>query len=910
MHSLTRTSLRTLAASFALLLAVPATLHAQDTRTVTEPVFPAVCSQVQADLTISAGEPSSELNTATDTTAIQTALKNCAQGQAVELVANGANTAFVIAPIYVPAGVTLLVDGGVTVFGSRNAADYQIPGNSSTCGTSDNGSACYPLITLGQNAVNGSTTTYYSATQPVTGLMGYGIINGRGADKLITISGQTVTVGANSPYDLANSGTEDVPVLVYSYKTANTVLYKITLLNSPHFHVRVTGTGNLTGGKYLTALTIWGIKLLAPWSGHNTDGIDPTGANSVSIVNSVIGDGDDESAISGSSASANFTYNNLLLTSGHGLSIGSITTNGVSNVQVTNVNFSGQAADGNQIALRIKSYCGSGGPVTGVSYQNVCMQNVATTLDLDPFYDTTSSTTSCPAFGTAAAPITFSNVYLGTAGIAPGKINLQGLNATTGLSNIVLNNIFANESTLKLAIQQSDDKTATPANDTITLNGSFYPAQWGALANSTNAVTETVNGTAATAFSTTYCANAFPALVGELYASTTASGTTTKNVNQATTLTLPATVTLNAMLQPTNPTTAYGAAAAAPVPTANVQFLDGNTVVGSGTLGSNGTLATVTLTNPTAGTHSYTASYIGDTNYAVTPFGASTYTGTQGGAMPAPTPLVITVNAGPASQLTFSTAPAGTITYGTGPGTVRVIAGDVAGDALTTLTGTVTLTVAGPNGYLMTYTAAANANGAATFTGIANPPAVGSYAYTATQGTITSTPAGEMVIAAPLTIVANSQSRLFDTANPQFTYSFSGFVNGDTQAVVSGVPALSTTAVRDSPAGMYPVSIGFGTLSASNYVLSLVSGNLTVTGGVPQAIIFVPLPNFTSGASYQLTARTTSGLPVTYTVTGNATISGSTLTVTAPGAVTVTAASGANASYAAAPNVSRSFTAQ
>ena len=99
--------------------------------TITEPTFPAVCSQVQADLTISAGEPSSELNTATDTGNIQTALKNCPAGKAVELVANGANNAFVIAPIFVPPGVTLLVDGGVTVFGSRNPADYQIAGAAS-----------------------------------------------------------------------------------------------------------------------------------------------------------------------------------------------------------------------------------------------------------------------------------------------------------------------------------------------------------------------------------------------------------------------------------------------------------------------------------------------------------------------------------------------------------------------------------------------------------------------------------------------------------------------------------------------------------------------------------------------------------------------------------------------------------
>ena len=54
-----------------------------------------------------------------------------------------------------------------------------------------------------------------------------------------------------------------------------------------------------------------------------------------------------------------------------------------------------------------------------------------------------------------------------------------------------------------------------------------------------------------------------------------------------------------------------------------------------------------------------------------------------------------------------------------------------------------------------------------------------------------------------------------------------------------------------------------------------------------------------------LTATATSGLPVTYTVTsGPATVSGSTLTYTAPGTVVVTASQPGNVQYSAAPSVS------
>ena len=454
--------------ALSLPLAAALAAHAQDTRTVTEPTFPAVCSQVQADLSITAGEPSSELNTPTDTALIQNALTsakaNCAQGTAVELVANGNNNAFVIAPIYIPAGITLLIDGGVTVFASRNALDYQIASSTSTCGSTDSGAACNPLITIGQNSVNGTTSTYYTDTQGTTGIMGYGVINGRGQDKLITTDSQTnptsYTVGASSWWDLAVPGTEDNPVLLYGYRVANITLYRITLLNAPHFHVRITGQGNLTSSKYNSNFTAWGVKLITPWTPHNTDGIDPSGANNVSILNSILGDGDDEIAVSGSSATSNLTFANLLLTSGHGISVGSITTNSVSNMAVSNVNFSGQAADGNQIALRIKSYCGSGGAVTNVNYNGVCVRNVATGLDLDPFYSKSTTTTACPSFGTAAAPIQYNNIYLTTAN---AKINLQGL-STAVPSYFTLNNVYENASTLNLVRQQSND--TAPAHPT------------------------------------------------------------------------------------------------------------------------------------------------------------------------------------------------------------------------------------------------------------------------------------------------------------------------------------------------------------------------------------------------------------------------------------------------------------
>ena len=57
-------------------------------------------------------------------------------------------------------------------------------------------------------------------------------------------------------------------------------------------------------------------------------------------------------------------------------------------------------------------------------------------------------------------------------------------------------------------------------------------------------------------------------------------------------------------------------------PSAAVNFYEGTTVVGTATLGVNGTLASLTLSNLTVGTHTYTAQYPGDSNYpAITRLG-------------------------------------------------------------------------------------------------------------------------------------------------------------------------------------------------------------------------------------------------------------------------------------------------
>lgn len=161
------------------------------------------------------------------------------------------------------------------------------------------------------------------------------------------------------------------------------------------------------------------------------------------------------------------------------------------------------------------------------------------------------------------------------------------------------------------------------------------------------------------------------------------------------------------------------------------------------------------------------------------------------------------------------------------------------------------------------------------------------------------------VAPATLTVTADDQTRAVGAANPSLTYSVMGFVAGDTAAVLSGAPALSTAATTASPAGSYPIAIAQNTLQAANYTFRLVPGTLKVSG-LPQTITFGALAGATYGAApIPLTATSSSGLPVTYTASGPGSISGSTLSIQGTGTITVTASQAGNSTYAAATPVSQ-----
>jgi sugar lactone lactonase YvrE len=78
-----------------------------------------------------------------------------------------------------------------------------------------------------------------------------------------------------------------------------------------------------------------------------------------------------------------------------------------------------------------------------------------------------------------------------------------------------------------------------------------------------------------------------------------------------------------------------------------------------------------------------------------------------------------------------------------------------------------------------------------------------------------------------LTVTPNNQTIVSGSVLPPLSATITGFVNGDTQAVVTGLPALTATSF--SPPGSYPIVATLGTLAAANYSFTFGTGTLTIT---------------------------------------------------------------------------------
>ncbi|MEP9355427.1 Ig-like domain repeat protein [Xanthobacter sp. KR7-65] len=666
---------------------------AQDRRLPVEPTLPAACATFPAPLRIDAtGSPiagnsaaEEDAKSARQTQMIQAALQKCPSGRAVRLTLGAIPTlnAFLVEPLSLPLGVSLVIDGGVTVFASRNPARFQMPDTTHVCGTvtSDNPiyGACQALITFGAGS----------------GVYGYGILDGQAQRGLIR-NGQFTQgawwdllqekqkgCGATDP-QTQKSCEQASPPMIYAgpspQKTLqhDMTLYKITIRNPPFHTVMIGGIG----------VTIWGVKVQSPWNVPNSDGFDLNGSN-ILVRDVTIANGDQDVVLTAARATERTRYvtvEGATLYGKGGVALLAGDGAGISNVVVNDLAMTGQVAS---FKRETEGLCGrvliNGIDPTGVPMPNpqtrltcysqalpnatgdlqgmqldtnlrkapqvpgfefsdilfnkVCLKDVARPFRISP-------TIALPAGAPKGSQPVVQNVWFkdvhvlapseqfpamqnGVAQQGSGSYLVQ-LSAEPGKTT---NNRFKWQNLVFDDVQQGVTPLTqlTAVGNNIFALENIYPSGLNHLDGPAPKPplqwTLQDNHYPSRALLTNPSrANPCPAerwsfLTGELYL---AQGT---NAVAAGSL-----ITLNAVLQPAMSQTtwyvpnSYGVSPGllsigSPALTGPVQFYDGQKLVGTAKLQANGTLATLTLSSGPRGGHTFTARYPGDAYYKPFSFG-------------------------------------------------------------------------------------------------------------------------------------------------------------------------------------------------------------------------------------------------------------------------------------------------
>ncbi len=220
-----------------------------------------------------------------------------------------------------------------------------------------------------------------------------------------------------------------------------------------------------------------------------------------------------------------------------------------------------------------------------------------------------------------------------------------------------------------------------------------------------------------------------------------------------------------------------------PVPTGSVNLTGGS--YASAAVPLSGGMAAMTLPAGSlpAGTDTLSASYTPDTA------GSSTYTGATSTAS-------VVVTAAPPMLTWAMPSP---ITYGTALSTAQLNASSPIAGSFTYSPAAGIVLGAGTQTLSVTFNPA-NA---------AYPPATGTVSLTVNK--------------AVLSLNAASASRSYGTANPVFTGTVSGAVNGDTFT-----ETFSTAAITSSAAGAYPIVPSITGANAGNYNVAATNGTLTI----------------------------------------------------------------------------------
>ncbi|KAI4303083.1 hypothetical protein MLD38_038756 [Melastoma candidum] len=166
----------------------------------------------------------------------------------------------------------------------------------------------------------------------------------------------------------------DSPTMIRFFMSSNIEVTDLRIQNSPQFHVKFDGC---------EGVSIRRLSISSPKLSPNTDGIHIENTKSVAIHDSVIANGDD--CISIGPGCSDVDINAVTCGPSHGIGIGSL---GVHNSQacVSNITVRNAVIRESDNGLRIKTWQGGTGSVTGIMFSNIEMENVMNCIIVDQYY--------------------------------------------------------------------------------------------------------------------------------------------------------------------------------------------------------------------------------------------------------------------------------------------------------------------------------------------------------------------------------------------------------------------------------------------------------------------------------------------------------------------------------------------
>jgi sugar lactone lactonase YvrE len=241
------------------------------------------------------------------------------------------------------------------------------------------------------------------------------------------------------------------------------------------------------------------------------------------------------------------------------------------------------------------------------------------------------------------------------------------------------------------------------------------------------------------------------------------------------------------------------------------------------------------------------------------------------------------------------------VTYNTAQFTITQASASVTPNAATKTYGTADPTLAGTlTGFLASdnvtaiYSRTAGSNvGGYTISAVLSPTAV------LANYNITYNTAAFAITQASASVTPNAAAKVFGTSDPTFTGTLTGFLPSDNVTA-------AYSRVAGENVGSYAISAALSpTAVLANYNIINNTAAFSITPATKAITFPQPVTPVAANSTATLTATASNGDPVTYTVTsGTATISGSTITFTNAGTVTIAADSTATGNYLAAATVS------